>query len=140
MKYPDWTNDKIVKEILFYYEDAGHLLLVMNRDLSPYFEGFVGFPPGEEFLIISEDVPEHYRAPMLIHEITKQKLPDEEGRSICALQKETNYVIVEDFMNYRLYRLDFFERLVAWALTMAGEQGLAVEAQSCVEYLREQSD
>ena len=66
------------------YEGRNITYAVINSDLSPSPRYFVGYGNGNPF--ISEEVPESYRIPMIIHEVVEfEKFNGIEGRCLEAL-------------------------------------------------------
>ena len=111
---PDWikTHEVGVGEVE--YEGQRIPYTVLNKDLEPNLPGFLGYPDGEN-LFISEEVPEEYRLPQLIHEIVEfTKLKDKKGRCVEALKHELSFVPGKIWEEYLEYRTDFFARLVEY--------------------------
>src|SRR3989344_3216172 len=78
---------------------------VVDRNIgSPAPKYFIAYNVGIPF--ISDEVPQQYREPMVLHELTEfELLPNEKDRCIRALRAELKIVpenIKEDYMRFRI--------------------------------------
>jgi len=79
--------------------------------VAPQFPGFLGYPNGEN-LFISEEVPEKFRVPQLLHEIIEfTELKDQEGRCAEAIKRELETITDDIRAKYIAYRTIFFANL-----------------------------
>jgi len=86
---------------------------VLKKEVALDLPGFLGYANGH--LFISEEVPENFRNPQLIHEyIEFVELKDEKDRCLQASKRELEYVPDELKESYLEYREDFFARLVVY--------------------------
>lgn len=132
---PDWikTNEVGTGEIEYGGKKIPYTIL--KRELAPALPGFLGYPNGEH-LFISEEVPEKFRAPQLIHEIVEfTELKGQKGRCVEALKHELSVVPDEIRQEYLEYRRIFFARLVAYYKDSKNEEFKA-EIQTSYEYLQ----
>ncbi len=85
---------------------------ILRKEFELKLPGFVGFPQGH--LFISEEVPENYRKPILIHEwLEFTQFAGQKGRCVKALERELDFAPKGDgCMAYLKYRELFFERLI----------------------------
>lgn len=107
---------------------------ILRKEVEPKLSGFLGFFGGK-FLFISEEVPEQFRAPQLIHEIIEfTEFQGKRGRCLEALMREFNFVPPEDFKEYIKYRLKFFKSLVDFYENSDDEE-FKKEIQASYEYI-----
>lgn len=87
---------------------------IIKKELAPTLPGFLGYFNGEH-LFISEEVPEEYRMPQLVHEIIEfTELKDKKGRCLEALKRELSIVPEEIKQSYLEYRKKFFAKLIEY--------------------------
>ncbi|KKR91908.1 hypothetical protein A3D45_03035 [Candidatus Falkowbacteria bacterium RIFCSPHIGHO2_02_FULL_42_9] len=132
---PDWirTNEVATNEI----EHGGKKFpyTVLKRELAPTLPGFLGYPNGEH-LFISEDVPEKFRAPQLIHEIVEfTELKGVKGRCVEALKRELAVMSEEIRQEYLEYRRNFFAKLIEY-YKESKDEDFKVEIQASYEFLQ----
>ncbi len=111
---PEWMKNNEVDVGVVEYEGEEIPYTVLNKDLEPKLPGFVGYLNGEH-LFISEEIPEKYRFPQLIHEIVEfTKLKDQKGRCVEALKHELSFIPEEIWEEYIEYRKNFFADLIEY--------------------------
>jgi len=108
---PDWMRENEVRVGQVEYDGRQVTYTVLKKGLEPRLLGFLGQSEGNFF--ISEEVPEAYVEPQLIHEIIEfTELVGEKGRCLESLKRELETVPDEIKVDYIKYRLDFFARLI----------------------------
>ncbi len=132
---PDWIKTNEVGSGEITYGDQTVPYTILKKELQPKLPGFLGYPKGEH-LFISEEVPEEYRTPQLVHEIVEfTTLKGKRGRCVEALLHELAVVPEEIRQAYLEYRTRFFERLVAYSKDSENEEFKA-EIKASYEYLQ----
>jgi hypothetical protein len=96
------------------YNGNTHTYAILSRELEPSLPGFMGYND-KAFLFISEDVPAHWRAYVLRHELREfTVLEDEPDRCVASLRVELKEVPVEERDSYIAWRREFFQELIAF--------------------------
>lgn len=132
---PDWIRENEVGSGEIEYEGKKIPYTILKKELEPRLPGFLGYPNGEH-LFISEEVPEQFRDPQLIHEIIEfTELKDQKGRCKDALKKELEVVPDEIRQEYLEYRKEFFALLVAYNENSEDED-FKSEIQASHEYIQ----
>lgn len=109
---------------------------ILKKELAPTLPGFLGYPNGEH-LFISEEVPEKFRAPQLIHEIVEfTELKGKKGGCVEALKRELSVVPEEIRQEYLEYRRNFFAKLIEYYKDSKDEDFKA-EIQASYKFLQE---
>lgn len=93
------------------------LYAVLSGSVNKELPGFVGCfkEGGERFFFISEDVPELFRGPQVLHEIMEfEELAECPGSCLRALRYELTLVPADLQDEYLRLRRDFFRRLMAY--------------------------
>ncbi len=107
---------------------------ILKKEVAPTLPGFLGYPHGEH-LFISEEVPEAFRVPQLIHEIVEfTELQNQKGRCVEALQRELSVVPAEIKHAYLEYRRIFFANLIRYYHGSADED-FKTEIQASYDFL-----
>ncbi|MEI8343481.1 MAG: hypothetical protein WCF93_00855 [Candidatus Moraniibacteriota bacterium] len=109
---PTWLKKYKVGSGSFFYNGERISYSIISKDFEPRLPGFIGFPEGQ--LFISEEVPENYRKPMLIHEwVEFTEFAGQKGRCVKALKRELDFAPKgAERMAYLEYRKSFFEKLI----------------------------
>jgi len=98
------------------------LYTVLKKELALELPWFLGYPEGEH-LFISEEVPEVFVRPQLIHEVVEfTQLKGEPWRCLLALQIELANVPDEFKKEYIPYRKNFFANLIKYYETSWDEE------------------
>lgn len=117
------------------YNGRKILYSILQKDLVPSLPGFLWYPNGEH-LFISEEVPEKFRDPQLIHEIIEfSELKDQTWRCLMALKAELEMLQQNIRQEYLAYRKDFFARLVEFQKDNENEDFKA-EIQASHDFLQ----
>jgi len=132
---PDWIIANVVGVGEVEYKGQTIPYTILKKELAPKLPGFLGFPKGEN-LFISEEVPEQFRLPQLVHEIIEfTELVGQKGRCLEALKRELSIVPEKIKQEYIEYRRDFFARLVEYYKESKNED-FKSEIQASYEYLQ----
>jgi len=111
---PEWIKNNEVGSGEIELEGKKIPYTILKKELAPELPGFLGFFEGEH-LFISEEVPEKFREPQLIHEIIEfTELKGKKGRCVESLKRELSIVPEEIKKEYLEYRRDFFAKLVEY--------------------------
>lgn len=132
---PDWIKTNEVGSGEIEYGGKKFPYTVLRKELVPTLPGFLGYL-NVEHLFISEEVPEEFRVPELIHEIIEfTELKDQKGRCVEALKREL--LIVPEGMRQRYleYRRDFFARLIEYYKN-SDDEDFRAEIQASYEFLQ----
>ena len=135
MDAPGWIINNKVGSGFVEYKGNKTPYSILRKELEPRLPGFLGYPDGL-YLFISEEVPEKFRYPQLIHEIIEfTELKEEKGRCLAALKEELKLISSEDTEEYLSYRKKFFENLVKYYENSDNEE-FKSEIQASLEFLR----
>ena len=122
-----------VEEILFLGEKIQYR--VVSRDLQTKLPGFLGYYEG--MLFISEDVPERWRVPQVIHEYVEYvHFTDVTGRCVEATKFELAFVASQlpgELQQYIQMRIDLFKNLITLYESTGG--GSTEEFRGSLAYL-----
>jgi hypothetical protein len=111
---PDWIRNNEVGSGEIEYNGKIIPYTILKKEVAPTLPGFLGYPNGEH-LFISEEVPEKFRTPQLIHEVVEfTELKGQNGRCVEALKRELSVIPEEMRQEYREYRRNFFARLIEY--------------------------
>ena len=109
---PAWLKKYKVGSGRISYRGERFSYSILSKEFELRLPGFVGFPQGH--LFISEEVPEDYRKPILIHEFVE--FTEFAGQvDLCrrAVVRELFHAPKgEEYSRYLEYRKTFFERLI----------------------------
>ena len=114
-KRPAWLKNNTVEMGTIAYLGEQIPYTVAKKEIAPQLPGFIGWvnPAKAEHLFISEEVPEEFRYPQLLHEIIEFKsYKGQPDRCRNALQKELSVVPPDILPRYIPYRRDFFGALL----------------------------
>lgn len=132
---PEWIKTNEVGTGEIEYEDKKIPFTILKKELAPTLPGFLGYAKGEH-LFISEEVPEKFRSPQLIHEIVEfTELKGQKGRCVEALKRELSVVPEEIRQEYLEYRRNFFARLIEYYKDSKDEDFKA-EIQASYKFLK----
>lgn len=133
---PDWIKTNEVGTGEIEHEGKRILYTILKKELAPTLPGFLGYPNGEH-LFISEEVPEKFRVPQLIHEIIEfTELKGKKSRCVEALKRELSVVPEEIKQEYLEYRRNFFAKLIEYNKNSKDEDFKA-EIQASHKFLQE---
>jgi hypothetical protein len=129
MAYPGWlTDERIVERDVFEWGDKTYSVFVLRADVEPDLQDFVAFieqhGDDESFLIISEDVPEQYRLPVLGPEVIEfTELAGERDRCRKATERELepDLVPADQLDAYIVWRIEVFAALIDYKQKAADE-------------------
>lgn len=132
---PNWIKNNEVGTGQVEYDSEKIPYTILKKDLEPRLPGFLGYLNGEN-LFISEEVPEAFRLPQLIHEIIEfTELKGQKGRCVEALKRELETVPEGIKKDYIRYRTDFFARLVEFYKS-SNDEDFKTEIKASHEFLR----
>jgi len=132
---PEWIKANQVGLGEVNYNGKKIPFTILKKELAPKLPGFLGYPNGEH-LFISEEVPEKFRAPQLIHEIIEfTELSGQKGRCVEALKRELSVVPEEIKQEYLEYRINFFTKLVEYYQESQDEE-FKSEIRASYEFLQ----
>ena len=125
-----------VSTVEIQYEDWRRSYDVISADLSSAPLFFTGYGHGRPF--ISEQVPENYREPMVLHEIDEfEKFQRIEGRCLGALKLELEWVSSKEFFeDYIVFRLEVFNHLINFLKKDNPNSFFIPEAMKSAEHLK----
>lgn len=108
---------------------------VVDRNLdSPAPRYFISYGSGTPF--ISDEVPEDYREPMVLHELTEfELLTGEEDRCVKALDAELKIVPEEIKGDYVKFRRGVFESLIKYLEQYTPDSPFIPEARKSLDRL-----
>lgn len=111
---PDFIKNNEVGSNSFYYQNKKIKYSILKKELEKNLPGFLGYHEGH--LFISEEVPEKYRKPQLIHELIEfTKFKNKKGKCQTALAQELliakKEFSQEEYSEYVAYRTIFFLNL-----------------------------
>lgn len=117
------------------YKDKKIPYTILKKEFAPQLPGFLWYPDGE-YLFISEEVPEKFRKPQLIHEIVEfTELKGQKGRCLKALKTELLEVEEAIKKEYIEYRTDFFARLIE-LYKNSEDENFKTEIQTSYKFLQ----
>lgn len=132
---PSWIKNNEVGVGEIEYGGKKIPYTILKKESVPTLPGFLGYP-NAEYLFISEEVPENFRAPQLIHEIIEfTELKGQKGKCVEALKRELSFVPEEIRQEYFKYRRIFFKRLIEYYKDFKDEDFKA-EIQASYEFLQ----
>lgn len=132
---PNWIKNNEVGVGEIEYGGRKIPYTILKKESVPTLPGFLGYPKAE-YLFISEEVPEEFRVPQLIHEIIEfTELTGQKGRCVEALKRELSVIPEEIKQKYIEYRRDFFKRLIEYYKNFEDENFKA-EIQASYEFLQ----
>lgn len=85
---------------------------------------------------ISDEVPEEYMTPMILHELIEAESPKKEGRCLNALLAELETIPEAKRKDYVDFRTKVFESLLAYFRRSEPNNELIEEATKSLEYLK----
>jgi hypothetical protein len=132
---PTWAKPFIVGEGTVEVEGQTYQYHIMDPDLQPDLKYFLGFP-GQNFLLVSSDVPEEYREHVLRHEVVEFIYHAEEvGRCVASLRQELEGVPESIRAAYTTFRREQFRGLVAFYANQEGVDELKRELAGSLAFL-----
>ena len=132
---PIWMSNHQVERGDIVYGDKKYDYTVLKKVVNPALPGFLGVFNGH--YLISEEVPEAFRIPQLLHEVIETtELAGQKGRCLAALQRELATISDEMRLTYIPYRRDFFERLLVFAEQTKRDEDSLTEIRAALAYLR----
>jgi hypothetical protein len=135
---PDWMKNNEVGASEVEHEGRKILYTIVDKSLEPKLPGFMGYLDGEH-LFISEEVPDEFRIPQLVHEIIEfTELKDQKGRCLEALKRELKIVPDNIKPAYLKYRTIFFEKLIEYYKNSKKED-FKTEIRASYDFLKELS-
>lgn len=134
---PDFIKKHLVGEGSFQFNGKTYRFAIVSKELEPALPGFLGFFQ-KKHLFISEEVPEAFRIPQLIHEIVEEssELTGKKGRCLEALYRELRYVQGNLVGEYIQYRRRFFFQLVNYYTGRSVDQEFLEEIINSLKYLK----
>ena len=136
---PDYIKNNEVGRGSFEFEGKKYDYTLIDRQIQPNLPGFLGFVDGK-YLFISDEVPEKFREPQLIHEVdefTNPELVGKPGRCVESLKREFARIPDDMKEEYIEYRKNFFHKLREFQKNNEGvDEGLKKEIITTDEYLQ----
>ena len=137
-KRPDWVKKNEVGKNEVEFEGQKIPYTILRKEVEPKLPGFLGFPEGK-FLFISEEVPEEFRNPQLVHEIIEfTELKGKKGRCLESMKRELEIVPDDIKKEYIEYRRNFFGRLIEYSKN-SDDEDFKKEIQASYDYLQSQN-
>ena len=111
---PSYIKNNEVGKWIILYNNKPVKYTIVKKEMAPKLKWFLWYPWWEH-LFISEEVPEKFREPQLIHEIVEfTELQWKKWRCLQSLKYELSLISEEIWNEYIEYRRDFFERLIEY--------------------------
>ncbi|MEX2410611.1 MAG: hypothetical protein WD607_04440 [Candidatus Paceibacterota bacterium] len=106
---PEWIIENELEVRKVYYNNNVITYSVLKKE-TMNFLGFLGLQEG--YFYISEEVPEEFMEPQIIHEFIEfNELKGQRRRCLESLKRELSIVPEDIKKSYIEYRKDFFKRL-----------------------------
>jgi len=109
---PNFIKENEVGIWVIIYNNIPIPYTIMKKEAVPSLKWFLWYPEWK-YLFISEEVPEKFREPQLMHEIVEfTELKWKKWRCLQSLKYELSFIAEDMWQEYIEYRRDFFKRLV----------------------------
>ncbi|MCF7834158.1 MAG: hypothetical protein K9L98_02255 [Candidatus Pacebacteria bacterium] len=135
---PDWMKSNEVGKGILAYKGTNYEFTILKKTVAPKLPGFLGYLD-KKFLFISEEVPEKFRLPQLMHEIIEFiELSGLKDRCLGALERELSDFVPEDIKpEYIEYRRNFFKNLVSYYDTIENfeDKEFLAEIKASLDFL-----
>lgn len=107
-----------LREFEFEFEGVKYPVWVLKAEACFELRGFVGYLKERKTLLISQEVAERFCNFFLGHEILCREIGgNTPGRCLAATKKEFEWLHQDILLEYSIYRLGFYRRLIEYHRT-----------------------